>query len=131
MNDKEITFAQVVIFGKDPQGYGVGVELCNFDRTPYAIMSLWLPKVEFPSQRQSLFNTFEEVFKYIPENHRHVKFRGCISWFTHRVYEMKRKAGMYADGRTTSFHYLEHKPGVAFCLAVDATSRKTTIIEEL
>ena len=39
MNDKEITFAQVVIFGKDPQGYGVGVELCNFDRTPYAIMS--------------------------------------------------------------------------------------------
>lgn len=127
----EITSAQVVIFGKDPKGYGVGVELRNYERSPYAIMSLWLPKEEIPSQRRALFNTFEEVFKYVPENHRHVKFRGCIPWFTYKVYEMKRKAGVHADGRTTSFHYLENKPGVAFCLAVDAANRKTTIIEEL
>jgi hypothetical protein len=135
METDNTTHVTIAIFSKDPLGHGVGVTLSRRDKQgnfhPYCIMSLWLSKAEYKSQRKVLLALFPRIFEYIPDSDEIIRFRSTVEYFGHSIGQMERKAGVYAGGRQTLFFRLKNSPREALALAIDAAHRQTDIIEEL
>lgn len=122
--------AKVAIFSKDTQAQGAGIQLCYEDKT-YAIISLYLPKTDYPSVRRVLPRIFSEVFRIVPEDVQTVVFTGTIPYFRDNVEEMKRKAGIYAGNIKTDFHRVRRSSWESVELSIDAVERRSSIIEVL
>lgn len=127
-----ITYAGITVFSKNPEGYGVGVELSrrNGDQyVPYTIMSLWVPKEDYPSKWQLFPHIFSEIFKYVKD--QEVILACTSNYFGSTSGKFRNKAGIYAEGKKFSIKRLRHTPGSSLFLAIDSVNRKTNIIEEL
>lgn len=138
IDQTKITFVKVAIFSKDREGlaYGVGAELSkkvndNARPEPYAIVSLYLPKTEFPSVRSVFSRLFSEVFKLVPDDDQLIEFIGTTPYFHCSVEEMKRKAGVFANGRYTNFYRIRTSPYDAVMLGIDAIERHESLSMKL
>jgi hypothetical protein len=129
-----ITYAGVTIFSKDADGYGIGVELSHLidgKYEPYAILSLWALKSDYPSKWQLLPYIFAEALKIVKKGDKGIVISSTERYFTTSKQRVFLKAGVFAGGKEIRIRYLKHAPGATLALAIDAVYRKTNIIEEL
>jgi hypothetical protein len=124
------TIARLAIFGKDGESYGLGIDICR-DKQAYAILSVYLPKEQYPSKRSVLPRAIEEAFKLIPDNENEVVFISTLRHFQNHRY-LERKAGVFST-IPTKFRRVKTSPYNALKLAIDAVEpgRRSTIIEVL
>ncbi|MFD5851115.1 hypothetical protein ACFWGC_13070 [Cytobacillus pseudoceanisediminis] len=135
MNENsQAVYVTIVIYSKEPDGHGVGVELnykVNDQFQPFHIISLWLPKEDFPSERKVLFHIFAETAKHLSENTEFVNYRATSPYFAHSRELMKRKSGVFLGDRQRYFTHLKKSPRWALGLALDGVKRKNSIEERL
>ncbi|WP_394136904.1 hypothetical protein [Cytobacillus oceanisediminis] len=134
LENSESVYVTIVIFSKDAEGHGVGVELCrkvNDQFQPVHIFSLWLPKAEYPSERKVLFHIFAETAKHLPDGTEFVNFRSTTPYFAHSRELMKRKSGVFLGERERYFTHLKNSPRWALGLSLDSVKRRNSIIEKL
>ncbi|MFE4524004.1 hypothetical protein ACFRCQ_18160 [Cytobacillus firmus] len=127
-------FVPIAVFSKCEEGYAVGMELCrrvDDQYHPFHIFSLWLPKAEYPSQKQVLYHLFAKTAKHLPEDTEIIHFRSTSPYFAHSNKEMIRKAGVFLGDRERHFTRLKKSPGWAVSLALDAVKRRNSIEERL
>lgn len=127
-------FVTVAVFSKCEDGYAVGMEFCrrvDNQYYPFHIFSLWLPKNEFPSQKQVLYHLFAKTATHLPEDTEIIHFRGTMPYFAHGNKKMVRKAGVFLGDRQRHFTRLKKSPRWAVSLALDAVKRRNSIAERL
>lgn len=132
--NSQAVYVTIVIYSKEFDGHGVGVELNYKDCDqfqPFHIFSLWLPKESFPSERKVLFHIFAETAKHLPENTEFVNFRATSPYFGHSRELMKRKSGVFLGDRQRYLTHLKTTPRQALGLALDAVKRRNSIEERL
>lgn len=132
--NSQVIYVTIVIYSKEPDGHGVGVELNykNGDQfQSFHIFSLWLSKETFPSERQVLFHIFAETAKHLPESAEIVNYRATSPYFEHSRELMKRKSGVFLGDRQGIFTRLKTTPRQALGLALDAVKRRNSIEERL
>ncbi len=127
-------FVTIAILDRHDSAYGAGVYMGrkiddDDDFEVYGNMSLFLPKAEYPSIRQSLIHIFAEVCKYLPPDVDGVCFRSTIPYLRDSIHRMKLKAGVFSDGVSISFKHLRTSPKKCMKLATDAGMRGSSVIE--
>lgn len=130
------TFANVAFYTKETDAFGVGIELSKkadveAPRETYAIASLYLPREEYSSIKQTLPRVFIETFAFIPDTDRLVMFNSTSPYFRHNLGQMERRAGVYSGGVATKFRQVQNVSTESVSLAIDAVRRRSSITEVL
>lgn len=134
----EVTRVNIAIFAKDDYAFGCGVELCRreqmangrFKDIVYHIMSLYLPKSEFPSKRRLLHYLISEALGKVPETDKLVIFHSELPHMD--IYrELKRKASVFSYGKELRFNRVKQIKRDSILLAIGAISRRNSITERL
>jgi hypothetical protein len=112
----------------DAEGYACGVEIVKSGKV-CVIMSIYLDKADYPSKRRVLQHLYRLVFEYIPPTDKLISFSSTLIHFV-RYREQTRKAAVFAGGRKTTFRRLKCTKMTVKQLALDATKRRTNIIEK-
>jgi hypothetical protein len=118
-----ITTISFAIYEKDPEAWGIGVELLEGHKV-YHIFSYFLPRSELPSRRRAIHYMFSEIFPCVKEEHEGVRFVSTLAHFGNNYAELSRKAGIYAPNVWVNFRKTDSVRRHTVMLAIDAVKEK-------